>query len=188
MQTSEAAEKSEFFRSEFSQEQFLLFLRYAKQLNPRFTKEAAERMREEYQGLRQSDISYQKTAYRITVRQLESLVRLSEALARAHLDDLIHPTYVSEAAKLLRKSIISVDMPNIELDGEFERNLQEDRKRHGKEGEDVVMMDAEANLVKNKIIISGGEYEKWKTRIVILIRELENNGKLFSVLINFNRC
>jgi DNA replication licensing factor MCM6 len=176
-QNSENAEKTDLFKYDFSQEKFILYLRFAKSLNPRFTKEAAERLRDEYQGLRQSDISYQKTAYRITVRQLESLVRLSEALARVHLDTLIHPTYVSEAAKLLRKSIISVDMPNIELDNEFERKLQEDREKH-QDNDDVVMMDADTRQQKNKIIISGGEYEKWKTRIVILIRELENNSNL----------
>ena len=30
-----------------------------------------------------------KTAYRITVRQLESLIRLAEALARVHLNDIV---------------------------------------------------------------------------------------------------
>lgn len=41
-----------------------------------------------YRKLRQNDIvGHGKSSYRITVRQLESLVRLSEALARLHLDD-----------------------------------------------------------------------------------------------------
>ena len=63
-----------------------------------------------YRLLRQNDIlGRNKTAYRITVRQLESLVRLSEALARLHLDDPVQPVYVKEAYRLLQKSIIFVE-------------------------------------------------------------------------------
>lgn len=119
----------EHFKSSLTQNEFMLYLRFAKKLKPQFTKEAAERLREEYKSLRQSDVTYQKTAYRITVRQLESLIRLSEALARVHLDNLIHPSYVAEASRLLKKSIISVDMPDVEID-EFENRLNEERKKY----------------------------------------------------------
>jgi DNA replication licensing factor MCM6 len=115
-------------KTTFTQEQFLLYLRAAKSLKPKFTKEAAEKLREEYKLLRQSDISYQKTAYRITVRQLESLIRLSESLAKIHFDDFIIPTYVQEASRLLKKSIINVDMPDIEID-DFSARVNQDRMR-----------------------------------------------------------
>jgi DNA replication licensing factor MCM6 len=111
-----------------SQTEFMLYLRAAKSLKPKLTKEAAEKLREEYKKLRQSDVSYQKTAYRITVRQLESLIRLSEALARVHFDENILPIYVQEASRLLKKSIINVDMPDVEID-DFSARVDEQRMR-----------------------------------------------------------
>lgn len=49
-----------------------------------------ECMVEEYKKMRQRDASSgTKSAWRITVRQLESLVRLSEATARLHCADTV---------------------------------------------------------------------------------------------------
>jgi DNA replication licensing factor MCM6 len=52
---------------------------------------------EQYKRLRTDDAAPgSATAYRITVRQLEALVRLSEALARVHCSETILPSYVRE--------------------------------------------------------------------------------------------
>ena len=47
-----------------------------------------------YRELRMKDMGGAQQAYRITVRQLESMIRLSEGLARLHLDDEVRPEYV----------------------------------------------------------------------------------------------
>ena len=101
----------------FTTDQMQRYIRYARTLNPVLTKECKNVLVECYRLLRQNDIlGKNKTAYRITVRQLESLVRLSEALARLHLDDQVQPVYVREAYRLLQKSIIFVETEDIELD------------------------------------------------------------------------
>ena len=78
----------------FNTDQLHLYLRFGRTLNPVITAESRAVMVECYRSLRQNDIlGKNKTAYRITVRQLESLIRLSEALARLHLDDVVGRDY-----------------------------------------------------------------------------------------------
>jgi len=101
----------------FTTDQLRRYIRFARTVKPFLTPAAEKLLIDHYRRLRQADVaSGGKTAYRITVRQLESLVRLSEALARLHLDPEVKPHYVNEAARLLRKSIIHVESEDVTLD------------------------------------------------------------------------
>ena len=63
----------------FTTAQLRNYVRFAKTLNPQITPDAQRRLVECYRMLRQGDtLGRNRTAYRITVRQLESMVRLSE--------------------------------------------------------------------------------------------------------------
>ena len=81
------------------------------------TPEAQEMLVTCYRKLRENDSvgSRSQSAYRITVRQLESLIRLSEAIARVYLDDKVRPNYVAEANRLLKQSIIHVESADVAL-------------------------------------------------------------------------
>lgn len=67
---------------------------------------------EQYKRLRQRDGSgsVSKSAWRITVRQLESMIRLSEAMARMHCCDEVRPLKnklsFSLQLKLLEKEFV----------------------------------------------------------------------------------
>lgn len=50
------------------------------------------------------------------MRQLESMVRLSEALAKLECVDEVTVKHVKEAKRLLQKSIITVEQPDVDLD------------------------------------------------------------------------
>ena len=108
---------------EFNTESMQRFIKYAKTFEPKLTPEASDILVEKYRLLRQDDSSFGasmggKNSYRITVRQLESLIRLSEAVARVHCTNTILPEFVREAYSLLKQSIIHVEKDDIDFDDE----------------------------------------------------------------------
>ncbi|CAN2389020.1 DNA replication licensing factor MCM6 [Pristimantis euphronides] len=97
------------------------YLLFARQFKPKISKDSENFIVEQYKRLRQRDGSgVTKSAWRITVRQLESMIRLSEAMARMHCSDEVHPKHVKEAFRLLNKSIIRVETPDVNLDQDEE--------------------------------------------------------------------
>lgn len=105
---------------EFTTEQLQRYIRFARTFKPEFTPEARELLVEKYKELRADDAQggIGRNSYRITVRQLESLIRLSEAIAKANCVDDVTPQFVREAFHLLRQSIISVEKDDVEVDDE----------------------------------------------------------------------
>uniref|UniRef100_H3CR41 DNA replication licensing factor MCM6 n=1 Tax=Tetraodon nigroviridis TaxID=99883 RepID=H3CR41_TETNG len=91
------------------------YLLFARQFKPKISSESEEFIVEQYKRLRQRDGSggVSKSAWRITVRQLESMIRLSEGMARMHCCDEVQPKHVKEAFRLLNKSIIRVETPDV---------------------------------------------------------------------------
>ncbi|XP_038860198.1 DNA replication licensing factor MCM6 [Salvelinus namaycush] len=119
----------------YSLDEIRRYLLFARQFKPKISGESEEFIVEQYKRLRQRDSSggVATSAWRITVRQLESMIRLSEGMARMHCCDEVQPKHVKEAFRLLNKSIIRVETPDINLDQDQEMEEEEE----GENGHDV---------------------------------------------------
>lgn len=111
----------------YTTEQLQRYIRYARTFKPKMTKAARLYLVEKYKELRADDAQgLGKNSYRITVRQLESMIRLSEAIARSNCVHEITPEFVNEAFNLLRQSIIHVDHDDIEVDDADPNDVNEE--------------------------------------------------------------
>ncbi|KAK9152565.1 hypothetical protein Sjap_000045 [Stephania japonica] len=91
----------------FTTAQMKRYISYAKTLKPKLSMEARKLLVDSYVALRRGDTAPgSRVAYRMTVRQLEALIRLSEAIARSHLEKQVQPKHVTVAVRLLKTSII----------------------------------------------------------------------------------
>ncbi|KAF1985029.1 MCM-domain-containing protein [Aulographum hederae CBS 113979] len=114
--------RDEAIEPEFSTEQLQRYIRFARTFKPEFTPEAKRALVEKYRELRADDAQggIGRNSYRITVRQLESMIRLSEAIAKANCVTEVTVEFVREAYNLLRQSIISVEKDDVEVEDEEE--------------------------------------------------------------------
>lgn len=110
-----------FVDSPYSATQVARYIKYAKTFKPKMNKKAREKLVEYYKDLRAGDAQgYGRLSYRITVRQLESMIRLLEAIAKANTSNVITPELVEEAYSLLKDSIIRVDKDDVEVEEDQE--------------------------------------------------------------------
>ncbi|KAG7192259.1 MCM DNA helicase complex subunit mcm6 [Scheffersomyces spartinae] len=117
--------RDEAINPPYSAEEVNRYIQYARLFKPIMKAEARKFLIEKYQELRADDAQgLGRSSYRITVRQLESMIRLSEAIARANCSEFIEREFVNEAYDLLRQSIIRVEMEDIEIDEEEETSVQ----------------------------------------------------------------
>merc|ERR1712130_587365 len=147
-------EQNEFEQNadRFTVEQIQKYVRYARTIKPKISEDSKKWFVRYYRQLRQRDQSEQK-AYRFTVRQLESLIRLSEALARLHCDSVVHPKYVKEAARLLKKSIISVDSEDVPLSDPLDDQKEEKEQKEEQEEKEQLTINYNAYMRTANLIV-----------------------------------
>mmetsp|Transcript_30429 Transcript_30429/g.62140 ORF Transcript_30429/g.62140 Transcript_30429/m.62140 type:complete len:844 (+) Transcript_30429:328-2859(+) len=185
----------------YSKDQMLRYIRFARTLNPQITEESRRVLIDCYRRLRQGDtMGRSRTAYRITVRQLESLIRLSEALARLHCDDDVKPSYVREAFRLLQKSIINVETEDVTFEDEFGEtdgdiggdftgnngldgtaptaaNVSPDREEmRSRPEEEEQQTKPKKTKKKKKLQITFEKYEAISNAIATYLRSIEDQG------------
>ncbi|CAK7890947.1 DNA replication licensing factor Mcm6p [[Candida] anglica] len=168
--------RDEAINPPYSAEQVARYIRYAKTFKPRMTKEARDFLVTRYKELRNDDAQgIGRSSYRITVRQLESMIRLSEAIARANCTDEITPSFVAEAYDLLRQSIIRVEMDDVEIEEE-DPSLVREEEAAAEVSEEAVAASVEQSKKKESTAISYDKYVAMMNLLVKKVSDDDNEG------------
>jgi len=95
------------------------YISFAKTINPVLTQEVIDRFHDYYVQMRDASVEGgEASAISITARQLEALIRLSEARARAHLRETITLEDAEAVINLTQKSLeqVGIDMATGKID------------------------------------------------------------------------
>jgi len=147
-------------------------------VQPKLTPAAKEHIITLYKQLRLRETSsssngrISSSSTPITVRQLESLIRLSEAIAKMYCQEAIDIKHVQEGYRLLSKAIIHVDQPDIDLNeynrpstatAPTEENMEEE------EQQETIADENTNSLMK----ISVDEYKRLTNMMVYQLRKMD---------------
>lgn len=164
----------------YTREEVLRYITFARQFKPVISEEAAAVLVENYGHLRQRDTGMTgKGSWRITVRQLESMVRLSEALAKMECLSEVQVKHAKEAYRLLNKSIIRVEQPDIHLDDDDDElladmEMPDENVAPNDQTIETEQTAAASELQKKKLTLSFEDYRNLSNMLVLHMRSEEN--------------
>jgi len=152
------------------------YIKYSKAaVQPKLTPAAKEHIITLYKQLRLRETSSSSTgrvsssSTPITVRQLESLIRLSEAIAKMYCQEVIDIKHVQEGYRLLSKAIIHVDQPDIDLN-EYNRPTAAVPTEEENMEEEVQEIQ---ETTKDDMKISVDEYKRLTNMMVYQLRKMD---------------
>jgi len=160
------------------------YVSYAKSINPVLTPQALERLRDFYLAMRSAS-EVEGSPIAITARQLESLVRLSEARARAALRTQILPEDAEAAIAIMRRSLeeVGVDVSSGKTDIDIimtgkPKSLQD--KLRVVLGA-LVEMEKETGIVERSALVDRlrSEFDILSEEAERLIRQLIKEGTVY---------
>ncbi|CAB0018215.1 unnamed protein product [Nesidiocoris tenuis] len=161
----------------YTQKEVLRYITFARQFKPILSEEASKLLVTLYKQLRQRDSSTgAKAAWRITVRQLESMIRLSEAIAKMECLDEVLGRHVTEAFNLLNKSIIRVEQPDIHLDEDDDVPMNSDQPAMPDSA--ATAEENSARPAKKNLKLSFDEYKRLSTLLITHMRSGPIEGTL----------
>jgi len=152
------------------------YISTARLIQPKVTSQAHEQLVKCYKRLREDRHgSFVRGSAGVTVRQLESLLRLSEAIARVHLDESVKAEYVLAAFELQLNSLRRAERENIDLAPDVADDIGVPDAAPGADG--VVPAGAPARPKKMKI--TWAEYQRvGQLLATYLARQEENNERV----------
>nr|CAD1839263.1 unnamed protein product [Ananas comosus var. bracteatus] len=149
------------------------YFAYAKSLKPQLSSEARKVLVESYVALRRGDTTPgTRVAYRMTVRQLEALIRLSEAIVRSHLDKVVLPAHVRMASS-------EIDLSDFQDNEDADGNRVADQETatptenaHPAPENEVDAQGSEGQQ-KKKMVITEEHFQRVTQALVMRLRQHE---------------
>ena len=160
------------------------YIAYARSINPVLTPEAMEKLKEFYMEMRSASEA-EGSPIAITARQLESLVRISEARARAALRDHVLPEDAEHAIAIMRRSLeeagIDVSSHKIDIDIIMTGKPKSLQDKLRLVLNVLVDMERDTGVVKRSELIEKltTEYDLTRTEVERLIGQLIREGTIY---------
>lgn len=155
------------------------YIKEGRSINPKITEEAAQKISKEYQDLRLLGNGKSVTA---TTRQLESLIRLSEAHARMRLSVKVETRDVAEAIRIIKDSlhIYAVDPITGRIDMELLHTgkttaalkMEEELKEH------IMKAIGKGSTVHDLLETLNKTMRTQEKTVMSILEELQEEGKL----------
>ncbi|MFB6241671.1 MAG: minichromosome maintenance protein MCM [Candidatus Nanosalina sp.] len=170
-------------KAEIEQEKLRKYVAYAQSMRPQLTEEAADKIQDFYISMRSRGGDEEGGSVPITARQLEALVRISEASARAELSDKVTEEDAERAIDILKYSLeqVGVDPETGEFDADIiESGVTSSERNRLQSVKHIIEEMADGGEVEIEEVLDRAEEEDFdRDQAEEVIERLKRDGELY---------